>query len=192
MNNNRPFRGSITTHCKHHDRGKRFHTETAVYTHLQHGRPLARQPVPLDMPTSHPSPPALHQRPRHAPCPYQRRNRLHCLQGTIWSWTSATADVQIVSLVPCWRQAAPPACKQPCKSRHFMRQEKKKKKKEENCVRVTPRLTIVSLNRQEGNSSRRQPHSLASYRAAISPLINIEQGHLDSAPTTLIYPPSFY
>lgn len=68
----------------------------------------------------------------------------------------------------------------------------KKKKKKKNCVRVTPQPTIVSLNRQEGNSSRRQPHSHASYRAAISPLINIEQGHLDSAPTTLIYPPSFY
>ncbi|EXU97454.1 hypothetical protein X797_009363 [Metarhizium robertsii] len=105
MNNNRPFRCSITTHCKHHDRGKRFHTETAVYTHLQHGRPLARQPAPLDMPTAHPSPPALHQRPRHAPCPYRRRNRLLCLQGIVGSWTSATADVQIVSLVPCWRQA---------------------------------------------------------------------------------------
>lgn len=126
MNNNRPFRRSITIHGKYHDRGKRFHAKTAVYTLLQHGRPLARQPAPLDMPTTHPSPPALHQRPRHAPCPYQRRNRLLCLQGTVWSWTSATADVHIVSLVQCWRQAAPPARKQPCKSRHFMREEKKK------------------------------------------------------------------
>lgn len=129
MNNNRPFRRSITIHGKHPDRGKRFHAKTAVYTLLQHGRPLARQPVLLDMPTAHPSPAAHHQRPRHAPCPYRRRNRLLCLQGTVGSWASATADRQIASLVPCWRQAAPPACQQPCKSRHFMREKKKKKKK---------------------------------------------------------------
>lgn len=114
---------SRPTHGKHHDHSKCFHAETAIYTNLQYGR-LAHQPAPLDMPTSHPSPPALHQHPRHAPSPCRRRNRLLCLQGTVGSWTSAMTDVQIVSLVPCWRQAAPPARKQPCQSRHFMQKKK--------------------------------------------------------------------
>ncbi|EFY84733.1 hypothetical protein J3459_018220 [Metarhizium acridum] len=64
----------------------RSHAETASPTLFflsvyDDGRPLARRPRPLEMSNSRRSPPAPHQRPRHAISIFALRNRLLVLQG---------------------------------------------------------------------------------------------------------------
>ena len=165
MNNNRPFRRSITIHGKHHDHGKRCHAKTAVYTHLQHGRrPLARQPAPLESGHAHLSPLSS----RSSPAPSARAMSISASkQPTLPPRHRWVLDLGHGRRPD--RQPRPVLAPGSTTSSQATMQTATLHAKKKNCVRDTPRLTIVSLNRQEGNSSRRQPHSLASYRRYFPP-----------------------